>query len=51
LLGDATTADYNDILDQTALPSIRNYWSIDIDPPQNSLIALKKYPMTAIHSG
>jgi len=44
LLGDATTADYNDILDQAALPSVIDYLSIDIDPPQNSLIALKEIP-------
>jgi glycosyltransferase involved in cell wall biosynthesis len=44
LLGDATTADYSDILDQAALPSVIDYLSIDIEPPQNSLIALKKIP-------
>jgi glycosyltransferase involved in cell wall biosynthesis len=44
LLVDATTADYNGILDQAALPSVIDYLSIDIDPPKNSLIALKKLP-------
>jgi hypothetical protein len=44
LLGDATTADYSDILDQAALPSVIDYLSIDIEPPQNSLIALKNIP-------
>ena len=44
LLGDATTANYNEILDQAAMPSIIDYLTIDIDPPQNSLIALKRIP-------
>jgi len=44
LLGDATTANYNEILDQAAMPAVIDYLSIDIDPPQNSLIALKAIP-------
>jgi glycosyltransferase involved in cell wall biosynthesis len=44
LLGDATTADYSEILEQAAMPSVIDYLSIDIDPPKNSLIALNKIP-------
>jgi glycosyltransferase involved in cell wall biosynthesis len=44
LLGDATTADYSDILDDAAMPSVIDYLSIDIDPPKNSLKALKEIP-------
>jgi glycosyltransferase involved in cell wall biosynthesis len=44
LLGDATTADYSEILDQADMPSVIDYLSIDIDPPSNSLLALKKIP-------
>jgi len=44
LLGDATTANYGEILDNAAMPSVIDYLSIDIDPPKNSLIALKKIP-------
>jgi hypothetical protein len=42
LQGDATTADYGEILDNASMPSVIDYLSIDIDPPKNSLIALKK---------
>ena len=44
LQGDATTADYNEILNRAAMPSVIDYLSIDIDPPQNSLIVLKRLP-------
>jgi glycosyltransferase involved in cell wall biosynthesis len=44
LHGDATTANYGEILGQAGMPSVIDYLTIDIDPPQNSLIALKRLP-------
>lgn len=44
LLGDATKANYKDILAQANMPSVIDYLSIDIDPPENSLTALKMIP-------
>lgn len=39
---DATTAHYDTILDQNGMPAVIDYLSIDLEPPQLSLIALRR---------
>jgi hypothetical protein len=45
ITGDATTLDYELILETMHMPKRIDYLQVDIDPAPNSLLALKKLPL------